>query len=70
MLSTSIFEVAGPDIQSQCKLHYPNGIQVNQIAVTTGGQISDVKFIYHLTCPNYSTDSKNVTIIKFINLRQ
>ncbi len=68
MSSSSILEEAGSDIQAQCQLNYPNGIKVNEIAVTTAGQIPGTKFIYHLTCPNYSSNSANVLCNFFIYL--
>ena len=56
ILSKSIFESAGPQILNECKLKYPNGIDSSKIAVTTAGKIKDVKYLYHVAPPNYSSD--------------
>jgi len=62
VLSVCIAKAAGPQLPYLIQMRYPNGIKVNEIATTPAGQLSKASLIYHITCPTYSNDAKNVCL--------
>ena len=58
-LSKLLNGTAGPVVQNECSLRYPNGINFDQIAVTSSGNIKDAKFIFHVTVENLTADLYN-----------
>ena len=58
-LSKAILEGAGEFLLTELKVNYPNGISAKKVAVTTAGNIQNVKAIFHITLqpfyayPNY-----------------
>ena len=55
-LSKSVLALAGPEIQRECTLNYPDGITSEKIAVTSAGRLKDVKSLFHITCPAFRKD--------------
>ena len=55
-LSNTVLALAGRGIQSECTLNYPHGITSDEIAVTSAGQLTDVKSLFHITCPAFRQD--------------
>ena len=51
-----ILEAGGQSIQLECTQKYPNGIKLNEIAVTGCGKINCAKKIFHLTFPSYDAN--------------
>ena len=58
LLSKIVLAKAGQLIQTECKQNYPNGIDTNQVAVTSSGQLRHLKNIFHVTCQDYSGDDE------------
>ena len=58
LISRTILQQAGQIIQRECYLNYPDGIQIQNfscgIAVTSAGNLKNVKNIFHLTMPPFS----------------
>jgi O-acetyl-ADP-ribose deacetylase (regulator of RNase III) len=52
-LSKVILHAAGNTIQQEAHLMYPNGIKVDQVAMTQAGLLKRVKFIFHTTSPHF-----------------
>lgn len=52
-LSKSILKAAGYQILTECRNKYPNGITSNDIAITSGGSLTNSKFIFHTTSTIY-----------------
>ncbi|KAL4232261.1 Appr-1'-p processing enzyme [Mactra antiquata] len=60
-LSKNLLELAGPDLQKQCKKLYPGGLKPGQIAVTDSFDLSKkknkCKRIYHVALPPYKYET-------------
>ena len=59
LLSKIILAKAGPSIQTECKQNYPNGIATNQVAVTSSGNLRNMRKIFHVTCQDYAFDNES-----------
>lgn len=53
-LSSAISEMAGPSLQNECKLKYPDGLKDGQVAKTYAYNLSNLKLIYHISLPGYN----------------
>ena len=53
-LSKTVLAAAGPEIQHECTLNYPNGIDYDQMAETSAGRILGAKRLFHITCPAFA----------------
>lgn len=56
-LSRTLVTAGGNVLQTECKNKYPNGLEVGQIAVTTGGNLS-CKHVYHACISDFQTEEK------------
>lgn len=63
--SKELCDAAGPNLESECKNKFPNGVSVGDIA-DTGGYNLHCQRVYHVTLPdNQKNGSQNqVWIIK------
>ena len=52
-LSKVILHAAGNTIQQEAHLMYPNGIKVDQVAMTQAGLLKSFIFIFHSTSPHF-----------------
>ena len=48
VLSKTILQAAGQQLQNECVQNYPNGITLDEIAVTGAGLINSVSKIFHV----------------------
>lgn len=70
ILSNTVYNSAGVEIGSECKNNYPNGLEMNSIAVTSAGRIVGTKCIFHITLPIFikdQTSSVQSSIKKCLN---
>ena len=66
-LSKFVLESAGPQIQAECTLTYPTGITWDTVAVTAAGKLSNVKTLFHITCPQFqSMETSGKSISKIV----
>ena len=65
-LSKHILSSAGQIVQTECQLKYPNGIDSDQVAITSAGNISGVTSLFHVTCPAFN-NSNSETSCKVIS---
>lgn len=64
--SKLILKAAGNSIQQQCQTLHSKGVSINQVGVTTGGEmINPVKHVFHMTANNF-TDNTSCIIVKFL----
>lgn len=56
-ISKQILDAAGFQIQNEAKKNHPLGIQFNDVAVTSSGNLKNCKRLYHITCPSYDKNS-------------
>ena len=72
-ISRMILQQAGKIIQRECYLNYPDGIQIQNfscgIAVTSAGNLKNVKNIFHLTMPPFSKIDWLDKDVKIINIQ-
>ena len=57
-ISKQILDAAGLQIQNEAKRNYPLGLQYNDIAITSPGNLKNCKRFYHVTCPSYNKNSQ------------
>ena len=55
IISKKILASAGTQVQNECNTKYPRGINSSKVAVTSAGQISHVKFIFHITSVGFTS---------------
>ena len=62
MVSKKLLEVAGQGIQQELKAAHPNGIQTGDIAISSGGNLSQIGLVFHISCATYTNivNAKNV----------
>ena len=62
-LSQIILTSAGTGIQKECQQLYPKGITIYDVAITSGGKLSNISDIFHITANNYTNDVECVLVI-------
>ena len=69
ILSKRILKSAGDEIQSECKNYYPNGIDSQEVAITSAGKISQLfMYIFHITSNYFESDETNSKLLNDIIL--
>ena len=74
-VSRSILTRAGQDLEIDCRRKFKNGLPQGELIVTTGHNINQIKWIYHITLPktNKKDERKEVclsyTLLFILNLR-
>ncbi len=63
VLSKTILQAAGQQLQNECNKNYPNGITIDEIAVTGAGLITNVSEIFHVLVTGF-TDQKTSSTVK------
>lgn len=70
-LSHTLVSVGGNSLQTECTNKYPNGLQVGQVAVTSGGNLK-CKQVYHSCIGDFKnqdkSESKKVKTLKFVTM--
>lgn len=56
IVSKSVLEAAGDDIQNACDNNYPNGIDNGEIASTRGYKLP-CRFVYFVSLPTWNASS-------------
>lgn len=51
-VSNSIQQVAGPNLQTECKTKAPNGLKAGDM-ITTAGHNLQCKHVYHVVCDSW-----------------
>ena len=66
-LSKNVLSSAGLGIQAECTLKYPNGIDSDQVAITSAGNLTRIKSLFHITCPPFANvESSGKSLSKII----
>ena len=63
-LSRAIFNAAGEQIQNELTKNYPDGIEYNQVAVSTNGKLKDKKFIFHCSISDWNQTNQDSSRIQ------
>ncbi|KAK3094887.1 hypothetical protein FSP39_007507 [Pinctada imbricata] len=58
-VSNSLLNAAGPSIQQECNMNYPNGVQHGQVAVTKGGNLR-CSFVCHGSLPSWDSSGSSL----------
>lgn len=66
VLSKAILKAAGDSILNECKLAYPNGIQANQVASTSAGNIQGVTCLFHVPLPYFENTFISASVFIYI----
>ena len=64
MLSRKLLEVGGSTLQDECRQNAPDGLQLGDVVVTSGGQLRCQFVIHGPCCPwtNGAEESKQVRV--------
>ena len=54
MVSRTIKELAGNQVQDDCRRHHPDGIELGQVIKTSSGNLRSCKAIFHGALQQYS----------------
>jgi poly [ADP-ribose] polymerase 10/14/15 len=66
-LSKNVLSSAGQVIQNECTLKYPTGIDSDQVAITSAGNLTGIKSLFHITCPPFANaDTSGKSLSKII----
>lgn len=64
-LSKAILEAAGNAIQKECQMLYPNGITIEDVAITSSGEMNkSIDTIFHVTATDFK-DNISCVIVKY-----
>ncbi|XP_048243031.1 protein mono-ADP-ribosyltransferase PARP14-like [Haliotis rufescens] len=62
-LSAAIYKVAGDSIQEECRVNYPTGVKMEEIAETSGGLLPSRR-IYHTSLGGWSEQNYRAFFVK------
>ena len=65
ILSKTILQAAGQQLQNECYQNYPNGITVHEIAVTGAGLMTSVSKIFHVLVTGFKDQETSKRVNNF-----